>query len=114
MKPEFYYSHRGRHREHYGKNNRSTSFGIAFAVEIKKDMIDSAPAMTAMVESSRTYLKAATIGLSISYFIRSLDTRLEIIWTEIISQFSLWWRKLQDLAFSEDTAFSSLTGSAQE
>jgi len=73
MKPEFYYSHRGRHREHYGKKVTDLlPFGIAFAVEIKKDMIDSAPAMTAMVESSRTYLKAATIGLSISYFIRSL------------------------------------------
>lgn len=73
MKPEFYYSHRGRHREHYGDEiGDLLPYGIVFAVEIKKEMIDTAPAMTAMVESSRTYLKAATIGLSLSYLIRRL------------------------------------------
>lgn len=73
MKPEFYYSHRGRHRENYGDEiSLRLPFGIVFAVELDGEMIDAAPAMPAMVESSRKYLKAAMIGLTISYFIRGL------------------------------------------
>ena len=73
IKPEFYYSYRGRHKEHYGEEiSELLPYGIVFAVEMKREMIDTAPAMTAMVESSRTYLKAATIGLGISYFLRGL------------------------------------------
>jgi epoxyqueuosine reductase QueG len=71
MKEEHYYSVRG--RTHYGeKVTERLPFAIAFGVEMDKAMVNRAPQMATMIESSNIYIKAGVIGAQISAFIRNL------------------------------------------
>lgn len=73
MQPEHYYSHRGRRSEHYGEQiEEFQQYGIVFAVEMDADMIDRAPQVAEVIETSKGYVKAAIIGMQLAYYIRSL------------------------------------------
>jgi ferredoxin len=73
VSPEHYYSHRGRTEEHYGETaERDHQYAIVFAVEMDSERIDLAPAVEESIETSRIYVKAAMIGMVLSYYIRSL------------------------------------------
>jgi len=70
---EFYYSHRGRHTQNYGDAvDTSSKYAIVFAVEMSVDAVNTAPAMSACLETSKAYVDAAVIGLQIAQFIRGL------------------------------------------
>lgn len=71
MKEEHYYSVRG--RSHYGEEvTERLPFAIAFGVEMAKEMVNRAPQMAAIIESSNIYIKAGVIGAQITAFIRNL------------------------------------------
>lgn len=71
--PEYFYSHRGRKVESYGKPAiRNHKYALVFAVEMDKDKIDLAPAIEESIETSRIYVKTAMIGMVLTYYIRSL------------------------------------------
>lgn len=73
MEPSHYYSHRGRHPVDYGKPIlEHHTYGIAFAVAMDKEMLMTAPALPEMLATTRGYVEAATIGMVLAYFIRSL------------------------------------------
>lgn len=69
-----YYSHRGRHGEVYGEEVDADKhkWGIIFAVEMDKDMLNRSPQLSEVIETSNIYVKAAMIGMQISYYIRLL------------------------------------------
>lgn len=73
MEDDFYYSYRGRKPECYGDEIKTShKYGIAFTVEMDKDMINRAPMLEEVIAVSKGYLDAGVIGLVLSYFIRSL------------------------------------------
>jgi len=70
---KFYYSHRGRRQENYGDVvDTSLRNAIVFTVEMKKDIINTAPQVSAGLEASKAYVDAAVVGMQISYYIRAL------------------------------------------
>nr|MDA3846616.1 4Fe-4S ferredoxin [Vallitaleaceae bacterium] len=74
MTDDMYYSHRGR-REHYGKvieRDDQHMYGIAFTIPMAIDLMMCAPGLPEVIEVSNAYLKAAIIGMQISYYIASL------------------------------------------
>lgn len=74
MEDYHYYSHRGRHPEVYGQevDPNKHKWGIVFAVEMDKDMIDQAPLLAEVIETSSKYVLAAMIGMQLSYYLRLL------------------------------------------
>ena len=69
----FYYSHRGRESEVYGEEiTQYHNYALVFAVELNKDMIDTAPFSPESVEVTKGYLDAAVVGMVISYYLRTL------------------------------------------
>lgn len=74
MEDYHYYSHRGRHLEVYGEkvDENKHKWGIVFAVEMDKKMIDQAPLLPEVIETSSKYVLAAMIGMQLSYYIRLL------------------------------------------
>ncbi|MTI46438.1 MAG: 4Fe-4S dicluster domain-containing protein [Firmicutes bacterium] len=73
MEDYHYYSHRGRHEEVYGEEVKANhSYGIVFAVEMDKQMINRSPQVSEVIETSKAYVDAAIIGMQISYYIREL------------------------------------------
>ena len=73
LKSYHFYTHRGRHEENYGEEvNLNHKYGIVFAVEMDKDMINRAPMIAEVIETSKCYVDAAIIGMILSYYIRSL------------------------------------------
>ncbi len=75
-KPYHYYSHRGRPLEHYGeKVDDLLPYAVVFGVRMKRENIEQAPNLPEVIESSMSYVKAAIIGMQISYFIRELGYR---------------------------------------
>jgi len=70
---EMFYSCRGRLPESYGdKVDTSLRNAIVFTVKMDEVPINTAPAISVSVETSRAYIEAAVIGLQISYLIRRL------------------------------------------
>lgn len=70
IRKELYYSHRGR-KPHYGeKIKQYHKYGVVFAVEMDQDMIKCAPGVKESVEVTKGYVKAAVIGMMLSYYIR--------------------------------------------
>lgn len=68
-----FYSFRGRLPETYGdKVDASLRNTIIFIVRMDKDGVNTAPAITESVVTSRAYVDAAVIGLQVSYLIRRL------------------------------------------
>ena len=75
MKDEFYYEKRGRHKENYGEvieRKDMLPYGIVFAVEMDKEKIEKAPMLDEVIATSKAYVDVATIGMVISYYLRSL------------------------------------------
>lgn len=73
MKEHFFYSHRGRHAENYGDPvSKDHQYGIVFAVEMDQMMMNRAPQLEEAIEVTQGYVKAAIIGMQLSYFIRKL------------------------------------------
>ncbi|GAA0719883.1 reductive dehalogenase domain-containing protein [Clostridium malenominatum] len=73
MKDYHYYSHRGRHKEVYGEEvNNLLPYGLVFAVEMDKEMINRAPQISEIIETSKGYVNASIIGMVLSYYIREL------------------------------------------
>ncbi|MCK9216468.1 MAG: 4Fe-4S dicluster domain-containing protein [Firmicutes bacterium] len=74
MKDYHYYSYRGRHSEVYGEKVDSNKhrLGIVFAVEMDKEMLNRSPQLSEVIETSNIYVKAAMIGMQLSYYIRLL------------------------------------------
>lgn len=69
---EFYYSHRGRANYYGDEIEEFHKYAIVFAVEMDKEMINTAPRTEECVEVTRGYVKAALIGMMLSYYIREL------------------------------------------
>ncbi|MCM0647696.1 4Fe-4S dicluster domain-containing protein [Clostridium swellfunianum] len=68
-----FYSHRGRHNENYGEKVTNThKYGIVFAVEMKKEMLNRAPMVSEIIETSKCYVDAAVIGMVLSYYLRHI------------------------------------------
>ena len=69
----FYYSRRGRLSGYYGDEvDTGLQNIIVFLVEMAEEPVNTAPAISESVESSKAYIDAAVIGLQISYLIRRL------------------------------------------
>jgi ferredoxin len=70
---DHFYSHRGRKMENYGDPiNCVHSYAIVFAVEMRKDKIDLAPAIEESIETSRIYVKISIVGMILAYYLRRL------------------------------------------
>lgn len=68
-----FYTHRGRHEENYGeKINCNHKYAIVFACEMEKDMINRAPMISEVVETSKCYVDTSIVGMMLSYYIRNL------------------------------------------
>lgn len=73
LKDYHFYTHRGRHSDVYGQEVSSNhTYAIVFAVPMDKDMINRGPMLAEVVETSKAYVDAAIIGMTLSYYIRSL------------------------------------------
>ncbi len=73
MKDYHFYSYRGRNPETYGeKIDKFHKYGIVFAVEMDKDMINRAPQCEEVIAVTKGYMDAAIIGMWLSYYIREL------------------------------------------
>lgn len=67
-----YYSHRGR-EGNYGKKIRSKhKYAIVFLTEMEEEMISKAPNIEITIASVKGYVKAGTIGMWLSYYLRNL------------------------------------------
>ncbi len=79
MKPEHYYSHRGRKEESYGEPvEEMLPWGVAIAVSMDSEMIHSAPLAPETVETVRGYLRAAVPSLALAYAIESAGYRARV------------------------------------
>lgn len=66
------YSTGGR-ADRYGKEyQKKHEFAIAFTVEMDKEMVDSAPSGSIVMESGQQYLDSGRIAIQLAYFIRNL------------------------------------------
>ncbi|MTI65819.1 MAG: 4Fe-4S dicluster domain-containing protein [Firmicutes bacterium] len=73
MKDYHYYSYRGRQLENYGDEvNNINKYGIVFAVEMDKNMINRAPQVEEVIEVTKGYINAAVIGMWLSNYLREL------------------------------------------
>lgn len=72
MRPELYYSHRGRGPSYGEKVDDDSPYCIVFAVEMNKEELQNAPGTKESVEVVRGYSRVAMIGMIISYFIQNL------------------------------------------
>lgn len=70
---QFVYSHRGRHKKTYGEEiHLDHTHAIVFAVEMDKALINRAPQVASVIETSKAYIDAAVIGMQLSYYLRQL------------------------------------------
>lgn len=73
MKPEHYYSHRGRNIENYGKEvGEPYEYGIVFTKEMDQNMINRAPQLEEMMEVVKAYVDLGVMGMWLSIFISNL------------------------------------------
>jgi ferredoxin len=79
MKPEHYYSHRGRKEKFYGDPVEDLlPWGVAITVCMDPEMIHSAPLAPQTVETVRGYLRAAVPSLALAYAIESAGYRARV------------------------------------
>ena len=72
LKPYHIYSHIGRGRGEYGAPiTLDHRYAIAFAVEMDRALVTTAPAAPTLLESARQYANAAQIGIQLANLIRS-------------------------------------------
>lgn len=72
MKPEFYYSHRGRGDKYGEAVTENCKYIFVYAVKMNKDELLNAPGPKSTREVVRGYSRVALIGMIISYYIQSL------------------------------------------
>ncbi len=73
LKDYHFYTHRGRNEDIYGEEIQiDHKYGIVFAVEMDKDMINKGPMLAEVIETSKAYVDATIVGMILSYYIRSL------------------------------------------
>lgn len=73
MQSYHYYSHRGRPGKDYGKEiDKFHKYGIAFAVEMDREMILRAPQLSQAIAATKGYVDGAIIGMVLAYYIREL------------------------------------------
>lgn len=73
LQAEHYYSVKGRPLDDYGKKvDPSHPYGIVVGSPMDMDMMNRAPDLPVLVESSLSYVRVAIIGMLLSYYIRSL------------------------------------------
>lgn len=71
IKPYHYYSIRG--RQEYGKViDQHHKYAIVFTKEMSKDLVNRAPKMSTMIETSDKYLKLGVMGLQMAIYLRNL------------------------------------------
>lgn len=69
---EHYYSCKGRPPEDYGRKvGTPHPLGIVFASPMDMEMINRAPRLSVIAESSLSYVRVAIIGMLLSYYIRA-------------------------------------------
>jgi ferredoxin len=73
LEKNFIYSHRGRHKHNYGEvvDLRHTH-AVVFAVEMNRELINRAPQVGEVIETSKAYVDAAIIGMQLAYYLRQL------------------------------------------
>jgi len=68
-----YYSHRGRMDENFGDViDPVHPYTIVFAVEMKKELIDTAPHLPQSLAVTKGYVDTAVIGMILTYYIKNL------------------------------------------
>lgn len=73
MKPEYYYSRRGRKTENYKDPVQAKDhYAIVFAVEMDQEMINRAPQLEEVIAVVKGYMDAGMIGMVLSYMLREL------------------------------------------
>ncbi len=73
MKPEYYYTLRGRKTENYKEPVEAKDhYAIVFAVEMDQEMINRAPQLEEVIAVVKGYMDAGMIGMVLSYMIREL------------------------------------------
>ncbi len=73
MKEEHYYSYRGRDENTSGEQiDNFHKYGIVFAVEMDKELIDLAPQFEEILATVKGYIDVSVIGMWLSYYIRLL------------------------------------------
>lgn len=73
LKPEHYYSHRGRLTQHFGEEiAHHHENAIVFAVPLDLPLMKQAPTIPEAIAVTQGYVQAALIGLILSYVIRGL------------------------------------------
>lgn len=71
IKPYHYYSVRG--RREYGKAIETHhKYAIVFIKEMSKDLVNRAPKMSTMIETSDKYLKLGVMGLQLATYLRNI------------------------------------------
>lgn len=72
MKPEFYYSHRGRGKNYNVPVEAKERYAIVFAVEMDQDMINRAPQIEEVIAVVKGYMDSGMTGMVLTYMIREL------------------------------------------
>ncbi|MBN1332998.1 MAG: hypothetical protein JW971_04460 [Synergistales bacterium] len=73
LRKDHFYSHRGRPGSEYGKEiHPSHPFAIVIGARMDMKVIDRAPGLPVLVESSLSYVKTAVTGMLLSYYLREL------------------------------------------
>ena len=72
LHPYHMYSHGGRAERYNKPVNNTHKFAIAFTVEMAKEMLDSAPSASIVMESAQQYLESGIVALQVASFIRGL------------------------------------------
>ncbi len=73
MKPEYYYSHRGRKPENYKDPIEAKDhYAIVFAVEMDQDMINRAPQIEEVIAVVKGYMDSGMTGMVLTYMLREL------------------------------------------
>ena len=73
LKDYHIYTHRGRIESDYGKEvHLDHKYAIVFGCELDNEMVNRSPMICEVIETSKSYVDAAIIGMILSYYIRSL------------------------------------------
>ncbi|GAB6280885.1 MAG: reductive dehalogenase domain-containing protein [Thermovirga sp.] len=76
MKPEFWYTHRGRQEETYGiQVEEDHPFAVAIISAMDPEMIHKGPLAPEMTESARGYIKSGVAAIALAYAIREMGYR---------------------------------------
>ncbi len=73
MRPEFFYSHRGRHEAFYGRPvDEILPYGLVLSVAMDPQMIHKGPRAAEMAETARGYFRVGIAAIAAAYAIRQM------------------------------------------